>query len=51
VVLKDLDWRIRTVRQTISAWLARDVGLKPDQLADQLASIVDQLNEPRLFLD
>ena len=39
------------VRQTISAWLAGDVGLKPDQLADQLASIVDQLNEPRLFLD
>ena len=27
------------VAQTISAWLAGDVGLKPDQLMDQLASI------------
>ena len=37
------------VTQTISTWLAGDVGLKPDQLMDQLASIVDKLNEPRLF--
>ena len=39
------------VTQTISTWLAGDVGLKPDQLMDQLASIVDELNEPRMFRD
>ena len=39
------------VEQTISAWLAGDFQLDPDQLVDQLASIVDELNEPRLFRD
>jgi AcrR family transcriptional regulator len=37
------------VGQTISAWLAGDVRLEPDQLVDQLASLLDELAEPRLY--
>lgn len=39
------------VTQTISAWLADDVRLPPDQLVDQLTAIIDALNDPRLFRD
>jgi AcrR family transcriptional regulator len=39
------------VGQTISAWLAGDVGLSPNQLVDQLTAIIDDLSEPRLFGD
>ncbi len=39
------------VAQTISAWLAGSVHLDADQLVDQLASIIDELNEPQLFRD
>jgi AcrR family transcriptional regulator len=35
--------------QTISAWLAGDVQLEPDQLVDQLASLLDQLADPNLY--
>jgi AcrR family transcriptional regulator len=37
------------VGQTISAWLAGDVRLEPDQLVDQLASLLDELAEPNLY--
>jgi AcrR family transcriptional regulator len=37
------------VAQTISAWLAGDVQLEPDQLVDQLASLLDQLANPNLY--
>ena len=37
------------VGQTISAWLAGDVHLDPDQLVDQLASLLDELDEPNLY--
>jgi AcrR family transcriptional regulator len=37
------------VGQTLSAWLADDVRLDPDQLVDQLATLIDQLANPRLF--
>ncbi len=37
------------VGQTISAWLAGDVRLEPDQLVDQLALLLDELAEPRLY--
>jgi AcrR family transcriptional regulator len=37
------------VGQTISAWLAGDVRLEPDQLVDQLASLLDELAEPSLY--
>src|ERR1700757_3872553 len=37
------------VGQTISAWLAGDVRLEPDQLVDQLASLIDQLANPNLY--
>ncbi len=37
------------VGQTISAWLAGDVRLEPDQLVDQLASLLDELAEPHLY--
>jgi hypothetical protein len=37
------------VGQTISAWLAGDVNLDPDQLIDQLASLLDELAEPNLY--
>ncbi len=38
------------VGQTISAWLAGDVKLNPDQLVDQLASLLDELADPKLAL-
>ncbi|MGO9926503.1 MAG: TetR/AcrR family transcriptional regulator [Mycobacterium sp.] len=37
------------VGQTISAWLAGDVRLDPDQLVDQLASLLDELAKPSLY--
>ena len=37
------------VGQTISAWLAGDVRLEPDQLVDQLASLLDELTDPNLY--
>jgi AcrR family transcriptional regulator len=37
------------VGQTISAWLDGDVRLEPDQLVDQLASLLDELAEPNLY--
>lgn len=37
------------VGQTISAWLAGDVQLEPDQLVDQLASLLDELADPNLY--
>lgn len=39
------------VGQTISAWLAGDVRLDPEQLVDQLASLLDELADPRLYRD
>jgi AcrR family transcriptional regulator len=39
------------VGQTIGAWLAGDVCLDPDQLVDQLASLLDGLADPRLYRD
>ncbi len=36
------------VGQTISAWLAGDVKLGPDELVDQLASLLDDLADPKL---
>jgi AcrR family transcriptional regulator len=37
------------VSQTITAWLKGDVRLDPDQLVDQLASIIDKLSNPNLY--
>jgi AcrR family transcriptional regulator len=37
------------VGQTISAWLAGDVQLEPGELVDQLAALLDELAEPRLY--
>jgi AcrR family transcriptional regulator len=37
------------VGQTISAWLAGDVRLEPDQLVDQLASLLGELTDPSLY--
>jgi len=37
------------VGQTISAWLAGDVQLEPDQLVDLLASLLDELTEPSIY--
>ncbi len=37
------------VAQTISAWLAGDVRLEPDELVDQLATLLDELAEPKLY--
>jgi AcrR family transcriptional regulator len=37
------------VGQTISAWLAGDVRLDPDQLIDHLASMLDELADPSLY--
>jgi AcrR family transcriptional regulator len=37
------------VVQTISAWLAGEVDLQPDELVDQLAAALDALSDPRLF--
>jgi hypothetical protein len=39
------------VAQTIGAWLAGEVRLDPDQLIDQLAALLDQLADPRLYRD
>jgi AcrR family transcriptional regulator len=39
------------VAQTISAWLAGDVRLDPDQLVDQLAALLDELADPNLYRD
>jgi AcrR family transcriptional regulator len=37
------------VGQTLSAWLAGDVRLGPDQLVDQLALLLDELTDPSLY--
>jgi AcrR family transcriptional regulator len=37
------------VGQTISAWLAGDVRLEPDELVDQLATLLDELADPNLY--
>jgi len=37
------------VSQTLSAWLAGDVRLEPEQLADHLASLLVELTEPSLY--
>jgi hypothetical protein len=37
------------VGQMISAWLAGDVRLEPDQLVEQLGSLLDELAHPRLY--
>jgi AcrR family transcriptional regulator len=37
------------VVQTISAWLAGEVDLQPDELVDQLASVVDELAARDLY--
>lgn len=37
------------VGQTISAWLADDVRLEPDELVDHLAALLDELAEPNLY--
>jgi AcrR family transcriptional regulator len=39
------------VAQTISAWLASDVGLDPHQLVDHLAALLDGLADPKLYRD
>src|SRR3984957_13629526 len=39
------------VGQTIGAWLSGDVRLDPDQLVDQLASLLDELADPSLYRD
>jgi len=39
------------VGQTIGAWLAGDVRLDPEQLVDQLASLLDELANPSLYRD
>ena len=36
------------VTQTITAWLAGEVHLEPDELVDQLASTIDKLADPKL---
>ncbi len=37
------------VGQTISAWLAGDIRLDPDQLVDQLTALLNELAEPNLY--
>ncbi|OBK21011.1 TetR family transcriptional regulator [Mycobacterium asiaticum] len=37
------------VGQTLSAWLAGDVQMEPDDLADHLASLLLELTEPSLY--
>jgi hypothetical protein len=37
--------------QTISAWLAGDVQLDPDQLINYLTSLLDELANPGLYRD
>jgi AcrR family transcriptional regulator len=39
------------VGQTLSAWLAGEVRMSPDQLVDHLASLIDQLGDPALYRD
>jgi AcrR family transcriptional regulator len=39
------------VGQTLSAWLANEVRLSPEQLVDQLASLLDELADPNLYRD
>ncbi|WP_428342709.1 TetR/AcrR family transcriptional regulator [Mycobacterium sp.] len=39
------------VAQTISAWLTGDVRLRPEQLVDHLASLLDELANPSLYRD
>ena len=39
------------VAQTISAWLAGEVRLDPDQLIDQLTSLLDEFGDPNLYRD
>jgi AcrR family transcriptional regulator len=39
------------VGQTISAWLSGEVRLGPEQLVDQLASLLDELANPSLYCD
>lgn len=39
------------VAQTISAWLGGQVHLEPDQLVDQLTSLLDALADPALYRD
>jgi AcrR family transcriptional regulator len=37
------------VSQTITAWLAGDIQLEPDELVDQLALVIDKLADPKLY--
>lgn len=37
------------VGQAISAWLAGDVRLEPQQLVDQLATLLDEITDPGLY--
>jgi AcrR family transcriptional regulator len=37
------------VVQAISAWLAGDVDLQPDELVDQLSAALDRLGDPELY--
>lgn len=39
------------VAQSISAWLADEVRLRPDQLVDQLTALLDKLADPALYRD
>lgn len=39
------------VVQTISAWLAGEVDLNPEQLVEVLGSVLDQLADPELYRD
>lgn len=38
------------VGQTLSAWLAGDVRVEPDQLVDQLSLLLDALTDPKLYV-
>ncbi|WP_167107450.1 TetR/AcrR family transcriptional regulator [Mycobacterium sp. DL592] len=39
------------VGQTISAWLAGDIGLSAADLIDQITAMIDEVGHPRLFGD
>ncbi|MCB0947718.1 MAG: TetR/AcrR family transcriptional regulator [Mycobacterium sp.] len=39
------------VTQTLSAWLAGDIGFTPGQLITHLAAMIDQLADPALYRD
>src|ERR1700741_261566 len=43
------DFAVGGVGQTISAWLAGDVRVEPDQLVTQLAMLLDQISDPNLY--